>query len=259
MLAPTEGAPACRERVLNGAERYPRSPVASRQQEKERRRQERLERERAEAAATARKKRLQLTFGGLLAVLVVAGVAVLAAGAVGGGDGKPSQASTAQSVPLPAAKISDLSAAAKAAGCTVRNPPIEGNTHETKDFKASDYRTNPPTSGNHNPNWYQDGIYEPGGTPRLGMLVHPLEHGRIEVQYKPGTPKKTERQLESLLAEQDGGYHMLLFQNTTNMPYAVAATAWGHSATCPRMNDKVFDVFRDFRDAYIDKGPEKVP
>src|SRR5436309_1272189 len=49
-----------------------------------------------------------------------------------------------------------------------------------------------------------------------------LERGRIEVQYKSGTPKHTIDQLESLLAEQDGGYHMLLFQNTTNMPYQVA-------------------------------------
>ena len=29
------------------------------------------------------------------------------------------------------------------------------------------------------------------------------------------------------------GYHMLLFQNTTNMPFAVAATAWGHYARLP--------------------------
>ena len=45
--------------------------------------------------------------------------------------------------------------------------------------------------------------------------MHPLEHGRIEVQYKPGTPKATVTQLEALLAEQQDGYHMLLFQNTT--------------------------------------------
>ena len=52
---------------------------------------------------------------------------------------------------------------------------------------------------------------------------------------------------------------MLLFQNTTNMPYQVAATAWTHSLTCPTMNDRVFDAIRTFRATYIDKGPEKVP
>jgi hypothetical protein len=239
--------------------------VASRQEEKEQRRQERLAREESARKAAARKKRLQYVFGGVLGLAVVAGVvAVVALGLGGssggsGGEGKPTDASNVSSdVKLPDQKTGDLKAAAKAAGCTLSNPPIEGSTHETKDFKASDYKTNPPTSGNHNPDWYQDGIYNPGDVPKLGMLVHPLEHGRIEVQYKPGTPKTTVSQLEALLGESDG-YHMLMFQNTTNMPSAVAATAWGHSLTCPAMNDQVFDAIRTFRTAYIDKGPEAVP
>jgi hypothetical protein len=236
--------------------------VASRQQEKERRRQERLELERAEAAAAARIKRLQFVFGGVLVVAIVAGVVAVAAGALGGsksGSDSVKSASSAPGLKLPAQRTTSLTAAAKAAGCVVRNYPIEGATHETKNFKPSDYKTNPPTSGNHNPDWYPDGIYNPGTTPRLGMLVHPLEHGRIEVQYKPGTPAHTEQQLEALLNQQDQGYHMLLFQNTTSMPYAVAATAWGHMLGCPKMNDQVFDALRTFRAAWIDKGPEKVP
>jgi hypothetical protein len=52
---------------------------------------------------------------------------------------------------------------------------------------------------------------------------------------------------------------MLLFENTTNMSYAVAATAWGHMVGCPTMNDKVFDAVRAFHEAYINKGPEVVP
>jgi Protein of unknown function (DUF3105) len=237
--------------------------VASRQEEKERRRQERLEREQAAAKVAARRQRLQWAFGALIGVAVLAGVVVLVLVAGGGGDssgpGKPQEVSAPAGVSLPAQQTSDYQAAAKAAGCKLANPPIEGANHETKDFKASDYKTNPPTSGNHNPDWYEDGIYEPGDVPRLGMLVHPLEHGRIEVQYKPGTPKKTVDQLEALLAEQSNGYHMLLFQNTTGMPSEVAATAWGHSLTCPTMNDKVFDAIRTFRARYIDKGPESVP
>jgi hypothetical protein len=238
--------------------------VASRQEEKERRRQERLEREEAARKASARRKRLQYVFGGVLGLAVVAGVVAVAALGLGGGDsgggpGQPTDASKISSdVKLPEQKTGDLQAAAKAAGCTLANPPIEGSTHETKDFKPSDYKTNPPTSGNHNPDWYQDGIYNPGDVPRLGMLVHPLEHGRIEVQYKPGTPQSTVKQLEALLGESDG-YHMLLFQNTTGMQAAVAATAWGHSLNCPAMNNDVFDAIRTFRTAYIDKGPEAVP
>ena len=163
------------------------------------------------------------------------------------------------SAKIPAQQTASLKQAVAAAGCKLVNAPIEGNTHLTKNFHESDYRTNPPTSGNHNPTWYQDGIYEPGDTPRLGMIVHPLEHGRIEVQYKPGTPKKVVDQLEALLGENDGGYHMLLFQNTTGMKPQIAATAWTHAVTCPTMNDKVFDALRTFRARYIDKGPERVP
>jgi hypothetical protein len=238
--------------------------VASRQEEKEQRRQERLEREEAARKAAGRRKRLQYVFGALLGVAVIGGLVVAIALGLGGGDsgggpGKPVDASSiSEDVKLPEQQTGDLKAAAKATGCTLSNPEIEGSTHETKDFKASDYKTNPPTSGNHNPDWYQDGIYNPGDTPRLGMLVHPLEHGRIEIQYKEGTPKATVSQLEALLAESDG-YHMLLFQNTTGMDAQVAATAWGHSVTCPQMNDKVFDALRTFRTTYVDKGPEAVP
>jgi hypothetical protein len=235
--------------------------VASRQEEKERRRQERLERERKEVAAAGRRKRLQLA-GAVALGLVVIGAVVLAlvVGLGGGGDGeKEAKAPNAAAASLPAQQTSDLEEAAKAAGCTVANPAYEGANHEEKNFKASDYKTNPPTSGNHFPDWYDDGVYAPGTTPELGKLVHTLEHGRIDVQYKPGTPAKTVKQLEALLAEQNDGYHMLLFQNTTGMAPAVAATAWTHSLTCPEMNDKVFDAIRAFRARYIDKGPEKVP
>ena len=149
--------------------------------------------------------------------------------------------------------------AAKAAGCTLTNAKYEGANHEEKDFTPADYKTNPPTSGNHFPDWYDDGVYEPGTTDNLGMLVHTLEHGRINIQYKKGTPADVVAKLEALYDEQNEGYHMLLFENTTDMEPQVAATAWTHSLTCPKMNDKVFDAIRTFRARYIDKGPETVP
>lgn len=233
--------------------------MASRQEEKERRRQERLAQEQAEASAAGRRKRLQLAFGGVLALLLVGGLAAVAVGVLGGKSGSSSgPVKSASNVKLPAQQVSDINEAAKAAGCTLANPPFEGQNHESKTFKASDYKTNPPTSGNHTPDWYEDGIYAPGDTPNLGKTVHPLEHGRIEVQYKAGTPQKVVDELEALLAENDDGYHMLLFQNGTKMKAQIAATAWTHSLTCPEMNDKVFDAIRTFRARYIDKGPEKV-
>ena len=238
--------------------------MASRQEEKEQRRRERLEREEADRRAAGRRKRLQYVFGGLLAVAAVGGiVAVLALGVLGGdsggSSGGPTRASDGSAkVKLPEQKTGDLKTAAGTAGCKLENPPIEGSTHESKTFKPSDYKTNPPTSGNHSPTWYEDGIYAPGDTPELGKLVHTLEHGRIDVQYKEGTSSADVAKLEAFLGETEG-YHMLLFQNTTGMDAALAATAWGHSLTCSKIDDTTWDALRTFRTAYIDKGPEAVP
>ena len=154
-------------------------------------------------------------------------------------------------------QIGDLERRAKAAGCKLANPEIEGATHETKNFKASDYKTNPPTSGNHYPDWYEDGIYA-AGTRRTSACSSTRSSTADRRPVQAGHAPQTVAQLEALLAEQSDGYHMLLFENTTNMDAQIAATAWGHSLTCPEMNDKVFDAIRTFRTAYIDKGPEKV-
>ena len=51
---------------------------------------------------------------------------------------------------------------------------------------------------------------------------------------------------------------LLLFPNPTGMPYAVAATAWGHVLGCKTFNRRIFDAFRDFRLAYTNQGPEHV-
>ena len=237
--------------------------MSSRQEQKEARRRERLERERKEKAAAARRKRLQLAGGALLGVAALAGIVVAIAVGFGGGDdggsGDAPDVDPAVAARIPEQQTSDLQEAVEAAGCTLRNAEFEGANHEEKEFAAADYDTNPPTSGNHTPDWYDDGIYAPGTTDQLGMLVHTLEHGRINIQYKKGTPADTVAELEALYAEMNEGYHLLVYENTTGMDAAVAATAWTQSLTCPEMNAKVFDAIRTFRARYIDKGPETVP
>ena len=235
--------------------------MSHRQEEKRRRREERLAKEKAEKARAARRQRIQLALGGVVGIAVIAVVVLLVSGSLGGDDGGGSSADQASaSVEIPPQEIGDLREAARAAGCRLTSPEIEGQTHEDRTFTAEDYKTNPPTSGNHfPPPAAEDGVYEPGNTPPLGELVHSLEHGRINVQYKPGTSAETIAQLEALLAEQSDGYHMLLYENTTGMEAAIAATMWGQSLTCPEMNDQVFDAIRTFRAEYIDTGPEDVP
>ena len=214
---------------------------------------------------------------GMLSVLLVVGIIGAGVWAANGGASSdtpeptptpfaaaPAEAESATPTPgrvqaLPPVKAKRLTAAARAAGCTVSSPPDEGALHAEKDFTGADYESNPPASGTHSPTWYEDGIYASGTTPELGRLVHTLEHGRIDVQYTPGTPAATVARFEQLLDELDGGYHMLLFENGTDMPYAVAATAWDHVLGCPSMNERVFDAVRAFRNTYVDKGPETVP
>jgi hypothetical protein len=235
--------------------------VSHRQEEKQRRREEREAQEKAERARAARRQRLQIAIGGVVAVAAIAVVVLLVSGTLGGDGSSDEAAATpaASDVTIPEQVIGDMKEAAEAAGCKLANPEIEGQQHEDRVFTPQDYKTNPPTSGNHfPPPAASDGVYDPGNTAPLGELVHSLEHGRINVQYKRGTPTETIDQLNALLAESEG-YHMLLYENTTDMPSAVAATAWGHSLTCPEMNDKVFDAIRTFRNEYIDQGPENVP
>jgi hypothetical protein len=229
--------------------------MASREEEKRKRREARMAAEAAARSAQNRTRRIQYLLGGLIAIAVVVGAAIAATS--GGSGTKPSSSASSASAKIPAASDRDLTHAAKAAGCVVLNPAIEGRTHVTTKVN---YKTNPPSSGNHNPIPALDGIYNPGQEPTPEHYVHALEHGRIEFQYRPGTSKHLISQLETLVSEPLNGkaaYKILMFQNNTNMPYAVAATAWGHIIGCKTVKTPaMFDALRDFRLRYVDKGPE---
>jgi hypothetical protein len=234
--------------------------MASRAEEKERRRQERLAQEEAERKAHARTRRLQLALGALLAVaaIIAVVVAVAAGGGSSSGDGPSPADAASSSVKLPVRKTTDLATAAKAAGCVVKSFPLEGREHTTATVT---YHTNPPTSGNHNPNPSEDGFY-PNGAPPKERNVHALEHGRIEMQWKPGTPQNVIDTLQAIFNEPlkgKSGYHQLLFENNTNMPFEVAAASWQHYLGCPKFNQNVIDAIRAYREQYVDKGPEFIP
>jgi hypothetical protein len=204
--------------------------------------------------------RSRYALAGLLSVFAVLAIVALASAA--GGRDEPAAASlspASSAAALPPQRTRNLTKAARLARCTVARRPNEGAEHVTRELTHADYGTNPPTSGPHSPEWAEDGIYRPGRTPDLGLLVHTLEHGRINVQYRPGTPRTTIRRLKAFYQESDRGHHMLVYENATGMPFAVAATAWDRVLGCPKMNDRVFDALRAFRVAYIDEGPEIVP
>ena len=217
--------------------------MASRQEEKERRRRERLEAEQAAQRSASRKRVLAIGGGAVLVIAVIGAIAVIAL--AGGGD--------------KTANTSNLAADAKAAGCTFNSYKSEGREHTTGKVK---YKTNPPTSGKHNPTPAQDGLYAPGNEPAPENAVHSLEHGRIEFQYKPGTSKADVAKFRKLAEEElngTPGYHVLMFENNTKMPTQFALVAWTKSLTCDTLDAKSMDVMRQFRKAYTDKGPELIP
>jgi Protein of unknown function (DUF3105) len=185
----------------------------------------------------------------------------------GGGGGSDRSADKPKSkpkstVPIPAAATTNLDAAVKAAGCTARTfvPGPNDRNHVTGKVN---YKQNPPVFGPHNPIPAHDGDYAGNTPPSTEQLVHPLEHGRVVIWYRPPLSAHRVSQLETLFSEPivsgaPEGYKQLLVTRA-NMPFEVAATSWGQQLGCPKFNDKVFDAIRAFRKAYVDHGPEQVP
>ena len=131
----------------------------------------------------------------------------------------------------PPAKVTNLAAAAKQAGCELRlHLKDEGHEHIPVGSPTPDYKTNPPTSGNHVEPPYQqaDGAYTE--MPAEIDFVHSLEHGRMEIQYAPDLPEKDQLALKGLYDTMYGA--TLLFPNE-KMPYEVAATTWTNLLGCP--------------------------
>ena len=174
-------------------------------------------------------------------VLVAATVAVVVWVFATHGPGAPS-----------GAQLEQLRRAASAAGCSLASFPSEGRTHTTERVR---YKTNPPTSGPHNPVPAPDRAFTVAPAPEF--YVHSLEHGRIELQYRPDAPAAVRNALRRVYDEFT--HHMLLFPNNTGMDFQVAATAWKHRLGCARFNSKVPEALRRFRDVYRDRGPEQVP
>src|SRR3954453_9146224 len=225
--------------------------MASRKEQKEKLRQERLAREQAEAASAARRKRMGYTIAGVLVAAVVVALVVIIASS-GGGGGSTASAADWPSGSVPSQKITDLDAAAKAAGCTLQHPKSFGRGHTTQPQK---YKTSPPTSGSHDPTPASDKAYvkNPGNE----HLVHALEHGRVIYWFKPTSPAKVKGDLYALYKQAKD--LVILTPTEDPMPYQVAATAWTQLLGCPAYNDKVPDALRAFRDAYRLKGPEYFP
>ena len=243
--------------------------------ERDRRRAERLAAEQAAASAERRRLLIGYVVAGVLTLAVVVGLAIVL---TSGGDDTnqvdgqdiPDAAHIQvnsgflhdvtpdgrEGTPPPELQQGDLEIAAKDAGCELQlDLPDEGADHISKESEIPDYKTDPPTSGNHNPEQLADGAYSE--EPELWWAVHSMEHGRIEIQYSPDLPEEDQLALKGVFDQRPDG--VLLFPNS-EMPYDVAVTAWTQLMGCPKYEGAAtLDAIRDFRDTYIGLGPEPLP
>jgi hypothetical protein len=145
----------------------------------------------------------------------------------------------------PAPKETNLKVAAQQANCELRlRLPDEGHTHLPVDAEEPNYKTSPPSSGNHvEPPFQQaDGAYsEP---PKQLDVVHSLEHGRLAIEYSPDLPDQAQLELKGLY---DTMYGASLLFPYDEMVYDVAAVTWTNLLVCREYKgEKTLDAIRAF-------------
>lgn len=140
---------------------------------------------------------------------------------------------------------------AAAAGCDpVKEFDDEGARH-VPPTQTVNYKTNPPTSGNHYDATAQTGIH-PSPVPN-GNQVHNLEHGHIVIQYKEGLDQALLTGLEDLVQSDRTA---LILAPRPDMPFQLAFTSWGRLQGCNTPTAKAVDAAKDFAGRFKGKSPE---
>ncbi|HEU4904510.1 MAG TPA: DUF3105 domain-containing protein [Solirubrobacterales bacterium] len=227
-----------------------------REEERERLRQARQQRETGEDRSEKLRMFAVYGFAGLIGLIVVVGIVavITSSGGNESGAAQINQASGSTNGFEPdqregasptAVEVADLQKAAKQAGCTLRlELKDEGHEHLPPTAETPDYKTSPPTSGNHATSPYQqaDGAYSE--MPDEIFMVHSLEHGRMQIQYSPDLPEEAQLELKGLYETMYGG---TLFFPNENMDYEVAAATWTNLLGCPEYKGAItLDAIRAF-------------
>jgi hypothetical protein len=240
-----------------------------REEERERLRQARQEREKKQVGSE--KRRLMIGYGaaGIVGILVLVGIIAVIVSAANKNDSGNAhidqqsgstngvQPDTRSGTTVAAVKVTNLKEAAKKAGCDLRlHLPEEGHEHIPPTAPTPEYKTNPPTSGNHVEPPYQqaDGAYKE--MPQEIDSLHSMEHGRLEIQYSPDLSESAQLELIGLYETMYGA--TLIFPNS-NMPYEVAATTWRNLLGCNEYKGEItLDAIRDFGKQTWGHGREPV-
>lgn len=207
------------------------------------RRMSETERRRARQTRNKQKNKLVRILAGvgmgILAVLIIAGLALPS---FGGGGGTQQQSFLdrggffARPDPGPGAIVED-----------------QGRLHFASLSDRADqgyYITYPPTSGTHSPSWDRCGIFlEP--VPEE-IQVHNLEHGFVVIQYNSDDSDFI-NELESVARDLPDWPLYYMFAPYPDMESPIAMTAWNRLLLLDSVDE---DAMREFADAYQARGPE---
>ena len=133
--------------------------MSSRKEQKEQLRKEREERE---AAANAAQQRKRVVAYGAAASLAIAAVVILVVVLAYSGDGGSENVDKSvlpDGGSVPDQKVTDLAAAAKAAGCELKSFKVNSRDHTEDLAEQIEYSSTPPTSGKHFIEPSADGAY----------------------------------------------------------------------------------------------------
>ena len=110
------------------------------------------------------------------------------------------------------------------------SPPGEVETYDVGPANQHtegdvDYEQTPPTGGEHNPVWQNEGFYE--APVRDENAVHTLEHGAVWITYSPDLPQDQKDEIRSLVE----GQTCMLASPHPDLPTPVVASACGKQLT----------------------------
>jgi hypothetical protein len=112
------------------------------------------------------------------------------------------------------------------------------------------YKSNPPTSGTHHPEWHQFGIY--GEPIDITKEVHNLEHGYVIMHYN-GIREDEVYELGLILRSD---FRKVILAPYPNMAHKITLTAWNHMQVCTAVDEA---AIRAFVARFRDNGPEDAP
>lgn len=134
----------------------------------------------------------------------------------------------------------------------VRSDKDYGRGHTDMPVK---YELKFPTSGTHSPHDLKFGFYEE--KPTNEMLVHNLEHGDIEIYYRPDASKEILDSIRYLTHFTRAGSGVLAIPSE-DIPEGkeVVVTAWTKTMELTKYDEKQVGVFMY---KFMNEGPEKIP